>query len=38
MPYIETYWDYDIKKECFKVCGEKGYVHSTDTLLSRSEE
>jgi len=38
MPYIETYWDYEINKECFKVCGEKGYVHSTDTSLSRADE
>lgn len=34
MVYIETYYDYEIDKECFKVCEEKGYTKSTDVILN----
>ena len=34
MPYISTEWDYDLKTEVFKVNGDKGYTHETDTLLT----
>ncbi|MEE1227204.1 MAG: hypothetical protein UHM08_08905 [Bacteroidales bacterium] len=33
MPYITTEWDYDLKAEVFVVRGDKGYTHTTDTLL-----
>lgn len=34
MVYVETYYDYEIKKECFKVCEEKGYSKATSVLLT----
>lgn len=33
MPYIETYYDYEIKRECFRVSDSASYVHTTDTIL-----
>lgn len=33
MPYIETYYDYDIHRECFRVSDSASYVHTTDTIL-----
>ena len=32
--YVTTEWDYDLKAEVFIVRGDKGYAHTTDTLLS----
>lgn len=34
MPYITTEWDYGLKTEVFVVKGDKGYTHTTDTLLN----
>lgn len=34
MVYVETYHDYELKKECFKVCEEKGYTKATSVLLT----
>lgn len=34
MPYIETYYDYDIHKECFRVSEAEKYTHTTDTLFN----
>ena len=34
MVYVTTEWDYDLKAEVFVVRGDKGYAHTTDTLLS----
>jgi len=33
MPYVETYYDYEIHRECFRVSDSPGYTHSTDTIL-----
>ena len=33
VPYITTEWDYGLKTEVFVVKGDKGYTHTTDTLL-----
>lgn len=33
MPYIETYYDYELHKECFRVSDSASYVHTTDTIL-----
>ena len=33
MPYLETYYDYDIHRECFRVSDSASYVHTTDTIL-----
>lgn len=33
MAYITTEWDYGLKAEVFVVNGDKGYAHTTDTLL-----
>ena len=34
MPYVTTEWDYDLKTEVFKINGDKGYTHETDTILN----
>lgn len=36
MPYIETYYDYEIHRECFRVSDTASYTHSTDTILNLS--
>lgn len=36
--YVTTEWDYDLKTEVFVVRGDKGYVHTTDTLLKEVGE
>ena len=33
MPYIETYYDYELHTECFRVSDSASYVHTTDTIL-----
>lgn len=33
MPYIETYYDYDLHRECFRVSDSASYVRTTDTIL-----
>lgn len=33
MVYVSTEWDYDLKTEVFVIKGDKGYAHTTDTLL-----
>jgi len=38
MAYMTTEYDYSIKQEVFKITGEKGYVHKTDTVLKRVTE
>lgn len=36
MVYVETYYDYDIHKKCFRVSDSAGYTHTTDTLLKNT--
>ncbi|MBQ2654079.1 MAG: hypothetical protein IJF83_11025 [Methanobrevibacter sp.] len=33
MPYVETYYDYDIHRECFRVSDTASYTKTTDTLF-----
>ena len=33
MVYVTTEWDYGLKTEVFVVRGDKGYAHTTDTIL-----
>lgn len=33
MVYVTTEWDYSLKTEVFVVQGDKGYAHTTDTIL-----
>lgn len=37
MPYIETYYDYDIHRECFRVSDTASYTRTTDTLLTLTD-
>lgn len=36
MPFVETYYDYEIHKKCFRVSDSAGYTHTTDTLLKNT--
>lgn len=35
MALLSTYYDYELKREAFKLTGERGYARETDTLLKQ---
>lgn len=36
MPYVETYYDYEIHRKCFRCSDSAGYTHTTDTILKNT--